>query len=83
MDLIKQHNDYWLGGRHFDTYEELEEACFDNPELADKYDELCCATGSRAAVNTYFWIAEIEYGDGNIDIPDDMLDEISHLEEEF
>lgn len=75
MDLIKQHDGYWLGGCHFNTYEELEEACFENPGLADEHDELCCAAGSRVAVDTYFLMAEIEYGDGNADIPDDILAE--------
>lgn len=73
MNLLKQHNGYWVGGCHFDTIEDLEDACFENPELADEYDELCCIAGSRAAVDTYFLMAEIEYGDGNIDISVDIL----------
>lgn len=84
MDLLGRYGDHRVGGRRFETISGLEDACFNNPDLADEVDEVCCAAGSRAAVITYFTLAGIEYGDGNTSfcnvndcgLGDDWYDEI-------
>ena len=65
MNPLERHNGFVVGGRHFETLEELEEACYDSPELEEDFNEMYYLNCVKEDINTYYRLAELNYGDGD------------------
>lgn len=53
--------EYWdnrsgltLSGQEFQSMEDLEEACFEDPELVEAYEQLCYLREVKDDIDTYF-----------------------------
>lgn len=55
-----------VAGRWFADIEDLEEACFDCPELADAFDELLYQQSVRDEVDTYYENIKIDDGEEDL-----------------
>lgn len=71
MSLVNR-NGFYIAGRHLTCVEEFEEACFDEPELEELFNEMYYLNNLKSDIDTYYAFAEMEYGDGNIEMPMDI-----------
>lgn len=70
MDPL-ENRDIIIGGRHFRDLDDLEDHCFRFPEFEEAVIEsgILDPDGGKAFMNTYWIISELEYGDGNSELP--------------
>ena len=66
-----ENRDIVIGGRRFRNLDDLEDYCAYFPEFEEEVVESGLLTDEalRASVDTYWAASELEYGDGNSDIP--------------
>lgn len=70
MDLLEKH-DIFVGGRRFPNLDALEDYCTRFPDFEETVIEsgVLSDTDLRSSVDTYWIMAEMEYGDGNNELP--------------
>ena len=57
-------HDIWIGDKHFENADDLEEYCFYNPDFIEEVDLHMYMCELRASTEIYYAICELEYGDG-------------------
>lgn len=69
-----ENRDIVIGGRRFRDWDDLEDRCFYFPEFEEDVIEsgILDSDGSKAFMDTYRIIAELEYGDGNVELPHEL-----------
>lgn len=62
-------HDVWIGDKHFENADDLEEYCFYNPDFIEEVELHMRMRELRDSVEIYYAFCELEYGDGNKEHP--------------
>lgn len=70
MDLL-ENRDIVIGGRRFRDLDDLEDYCFRFPDFEGAVIEsgILDSDETKASMDTYWIVSELEYGDGNAELP--------------